>query len=414
MKKSYFVKKHISESYSNAFRNFAESVGKIFKVLFAKKTILIVTDKKIRSVNLGLLSQVALLSVSIWVGNLFLQSVQHNRLVGEKAEEISRLEKANEYFEEEVEVLNEKLEKISEYFSSINGFNQNVSGKEFEFRKPKNVDEEDLSRKDKRTFNQIRKASEQMFFVQSIAEDRIKKIEEVIAFTGLNIKKMPVHALRKAISDENEQTKELSETVSKYAQGGPSEENTYENLEIDSIVNKSASNEDLERNLDKENFASEIDYLIALEKIAQVMPLGKPMKNYFISSGFGARSDPFHKGSAMHMGLDFVGVTNEKIISPSQGKVILAGKFSNYGNAVVIDHGFGLTTRYGHLSAVKVKEGQIVKKGEVIALQGSTGRSTGAHLHYEVRYKNTPLNPKRFLEAGNLLFKDKNSRHVSS
>jgi murein DD-endopeptidase MepM/ murein hydrolase activator NlpD len=127
------------------------------------------------------------------------------------------------------------------------------------------------------------------------------------------------------------------------------------------------------------------------------------------------RSDPITNRKTLHHGLDFVGLENEKIYSPSSGKVILAGKFSEYGNAIVIDHGFGITTRYGHLSSIKVKEGQIVKKGENIALQGNTGRSTGDHLHYEVRYKNIPLNPKKFLEAGQILFNNQqNIRHVNS
>ncbi len=412
MKKSYFIKKQVIEIVALSCKALARFCKFLFKVLFAKRTILIVTDKKIRSVNIGLFSQALAFIALIFLAHLFSQSIQYNKLVSEKSEELSHLEEMNGYFKEEIEVLNEKLEKVSEYLSSVNGMNRNVSGEEFRFRRPKDAKEEDLSREDKRTMNELKKASEQMFFVHSMAKDRIKKIEEVISYAGLNIKKMPVGNLKKAISS-NQKSEKMSDSI-KYAQGGPSEDDVIENAEIDALVDKAASKEDLERNLEKENFANEIDYLISLEKIARVMPLGKPMKNYFISSGFGARSDPFHRGAAMHMGLDFVGVTNEKIISPSQGKIILAGRFSNYGNAVVIDHGFGLTTRYGHLSEVKVREGQIVKKGEVIALQGSTGRSTGAHLHYEVRYKNTPLNPKKFLEAGALLFKDKNPKYVSS
>ena len=88
--------------------------------------------------------------------------------------------------------------------------------------------------------------------------------------------------------------------------------------------------------------------------------------------------------------------------------MILAKRFGHYGKTIIIDHGFGIRTRYGHLASIKVKEGQIVKKGQVIATQGSTGRSTGQHLHYEVRYKGTPLNPKNFIEAGDFLIKDNN------
>jgi murein DD-endopeptidase MepM/ murein hydrolase activator NlpD len=151
-----------------------------------------------------------------------------------------------------------------------------------------------------------------------------------------------------------------------------------------------------------------------LEKLTKALPLSQPMKNYYISSGFGHRIDPITNRHTPHRGLDFVGSKREKIISPSAGKVILARWFSDYGNAIVIDHGYGVTTRYGHLSKIKVAEGERIKQGKIIGLQGSTGRSTGDHLHYEVRYRNTPLNPKKFLEAGEILITNDNAiKHVN-
>ena len=128
------------------------------------------------------------------------------------------------------------------------------------------------------------------------------------------------------------------------------------------------------------------------------------MKNYYVSSIFGKRVDPIKRVFAKHNGMDFAGKSGEKIISPSAGRVIFAGKFSSYGNTLIIDHGYGLTTRYGHLSRINVGVGDDVKKEQVIATQGTTGRSTGPHLHYEVRYNNVPLNPKKFLQAGQEIF----------
>ena len=169
----------------------------------------------------------------------------------------------------------------------------------------------------------------------------------------------------------------------------------------------------IERQIEQAKFNSEIEYLMVLEKLTKALPLGQPMKNYYISSGFGTRVDPITHRHTPHRGLDFVGVSREKVISPSPGKVILARWFSDYGNAVVIDHGYGVTTRYGHLSKIKVSEGEKIKMGRVLGLQGSTGRSTGSHLHYEVRYRNVPLNPKRFLEAGEILINNENDiKHV--
>jgi len=324
-----------------------------------------------------------------------MQSLQYDKLIGEKTAEIDKLKSVNSYFSAEFEDINEKLKKVNEYLISVTGGSHNVSAQEHEFKEPKNFKEEDLSRHDKHTYRQVKGAEMQLAMVESVAKARIKKIENAISLTGLNIKPTAPKALRKkAISHE---------MANNFAKGGPIEDET----EIDKALaaqKLSSKDDSLERHMDKLVFNSEIDYLMVLEKLALVMPLSRPMQNHFISSGFGKRVDPITGRMAMHKGLDFVGVARAKIISPSQGRVILAGRFSDYGNAVVIDHGFGITTRYGHLSAVKVKPGQIVKKGEVIALQGSTGRSTGAHLHYEVRYRNTPLNPRKFIDAGEALF----------
>ena len=331
--------------------------------------------------------------------------MRYDEVIKEKTNEISKLKSANNYFEDEFEEVNEKLKKINEYLTSITGNTQSVKGEESQFKKPKNFKEEDLSRRDKHTLNQIKNVESQLSNIQSITQTRIKRIENAMAVTGLNIKKIPPKALQKKSGD----VKEISLNGKKGIidkQGGPLDSDSHS---MDSMIVSNASEESLEEHLENIKFSSELDYLMMLEKIANVMPFAKPMKNYYISSGFGTRADPITGRMALHHGLDFVGVNNEKIISPSKGKVILAGKYSGYGNAIVIDHGFGVTTRYGHLSAVKVVEGQMVKQGDIIALQGSTGRSTGAHLHYEVRYRNIPLNPRRFLEAGEFLFNDDKS-----
>lgn len=412
MKKGYFFKKKIS-AISKAFGLFLVKASiRAYKFVFTKRTVLFVTNQKIRSVTLGPVSQACLLLFVAWVGNLFIQSLHYNEILSAKSDEISTLKSVNSYFEDEFENVNDKLKKINEYLVSISGGNHVVKAVEPEFKQPKNFKEEDLSRRDKHTLNQIKNADSQLVSIRSIAKARIKKIESAIAVTGLNIKKMPPKELQKKYSSN---VKEISLNNKKdltNRQGGPLNEDSS----LDSaLANTSLSEEDtLERQLEKVKFTSEIDYLMVLEKLAVVMPLSKPMKNYYISSGFGYRTDPFTGRMTGHHGLDFVGATKEKIISPSNGKVILAGKFSDYGNAVVIDHGFGITTRYGHLSEVKVKAGQIVKQGDLIALQGSTGRSTGPHLHYEVRYRNIPLNPRKFLEAGDTLFNDeKNQKYAN-
>ena len=129
-------------------------------------------------------------------------------------------------------------------------------------------------------------------------------------------------------------------------------------------------------------------------------PLGVAMR---ISSGFGNRTDPFTRGKAFHAGLDFPAPTGTTVLSAGYGKVTFVGQKSGYGNLVEITHGAGLVTRYGHLSAFLVKEGQTVNTGSPIAKVGSTGRSTGPHLHFEVRKKDDAVDPSRYLAAGKRL-----------
>ena len=131
------------------------------------------------------------------------------------------------------------------------------------------------------------------------------------------------------------------------------------------------------------------------------IPSDKPVKtNVEFTSGFGVRSDPFEHGAAMHPGIDLAGSYGTPIYATADGTVLRAGWNSGgYGNLVEIDHGRGITTRYGHMSAILVAAGQHVTRGEQIGRMGSTGRSTGNHLHYEVRIDNRPVNPIPFMKS---------------
>lgn len=151
-----------------------------------------------------------------------------------------------------------------------------------------------------------------------------------------------------------------------------------------------------------------LDKLAVLRQIMKNLPLGKPIINAQQHSGFGHRIDPINGRMAFHAGLDLTGPkgTRTKIKAPSDGTVVSAGRNGAYGNAVDIDHGYGIVTRYGHMSSVSVKKGQVLKKGDLVGYEGSTGRSTGPHLHYEVRYHNRPMNPLKFIEAGNYVQQD--------
>jgi murein DD-endopeptidase MepM/ murein hydrolase activator NlpD len=130
------------------------------------------------------------------------------------------------------------------------------------------------------------------------------------------------------------------------------------------------------------------------------MPFANPAPTHEITSPFGNRTDPLLGRLALHPGIDFRAATGAPIKSAGAGKVLVASEVNGYGNMVEIDHGQGVTTRYGHMSRLNVKPGQLVTEGQVIGFAGSTGRSTGPHLHYEIRRNGTPINPMGFLVSG--------------
>ncbi len=133
----------------------------------------------------------------------------------------------------------------------------------------------------------------------------------------------------------------------------------------------------------------------------KAMPTMMPVSAPFNASGFGYRIDPFTGQQAMHEGIDFITDTGTAVVAAAGGVVQFAGFHPQYGNMIDIDHGNDLVTRYAHLSKVLVKEGEVLQRGRRIADSGNTGRSTGPHLHFEVRFRGAPQNPAKFLLAAN-------------
>lgn len=137
-----------------------------------------------------------------------------------------------------------------------------------------------------------------------------------------------------------------------------------------------------------------------LSRTLALIPLRRPVSGTETSSGFGVRLDPFFRSPALHSGLDFRAAAGEPVRATAAGKVVTAGWSGGYGRMVEIDHGNGLSTRYGHLSSILVDEDQMIKPGQVVGRVGSTGRSTGPHLHYETRIDGEAVDPTKFLRAG--------------
>ncbi|MCF6435938.1 M23 family metallopeptidase [Pseudoalteromonas sp. MMG022] len=170
------------------------------------------------------------------------------------------------------------------------------------------------------------------------------------------------------------------------AQGGP-----YHQLELEQLPDE---------------YLSTIDNLVVLNNLEQVlntlpdsMPVAKD--NYYISSQFGFRKDPITGKRAYHKGVDLAGWHKTEIVAPASGVVLRAGKNGGYGKFIEIQHEHGLVSRFGHLHTIKVKKGQQISKSEVIALMGSTGRSTSTHLHYEVLQNGKHINPIKLTKVIN-------------
>ena len=197
--------------------------------------------------------------------------------------------------------------------------------------------------------------------------------------------------LRAALNDAGLSPDKLSAPGKASATGGP-----FVPLKVD--ANASA-------------FEREVAHLqgaiLAVDKLRRIMPfvpLRQPLPGQLeVTSGFGVRADPFFGRTALHSGMDFREDYGSPIRATAAGRIVSAGISGGYGNMVEIDHGNGLSTRYGHMSAIVVEEGQVVQAGDIVGKLGSTGRSTGPHLHYEVRVDGEAVDPARFLKAGGRL-----------
>jgi murein DD-endopeptidase MepM/ murein hydrolase activator NlpD len=151
---------------------------------------------------------------------------------------------------------------------------------------------------------------------------------------------------------------------------------------------------------------SHMDRWEALQLVLASLPLAPPLDQYSLSSRYGKRKDPLNGRVAAHHGLDLSAPVHSPVYATAPGKVAYAGWRGRYGRLVEIDHGYGVTTRYAHLRSITVKPGEIVEHRQKIGTLGSSGRSTGPHVHYEVRVDGRPHDPMNFLQAGKNVFKN--------
>ena len=201
------------------------------------------------------------------------------------------------------------------------------------------------------------------------------------------------------IDELREQLKKINSNISKLGLSESqliAQANNYSNQLIGGVyvpvkISKNA-------NTKYQKIAQDIEKWHGLNRLTKILPIGAPVENKVITSPFGTRQDPFTKTTKQHTGIDFAGKIGTELYAVAPGRVISAGDRTGYGTTVEIDHGLGFTTLYAHLSKVMVSRGDWVRPGTVVGLGGSSGRSTGPHLHYEIRYKGNPFNPTNFVK----------------
>lgn len=189
--------------------------------------------------------------------------------------------------------------------------------------------------------------------------------------------------------------------------GGSSEANEY-NLPIKDVAYDDFIQRLQQISLDIETRSKQLslleNLLIAEQLNRATTPSGKPAEKGWLSSYYGQRIDPFTKRKRMHKGVDIAGKSGSNIIATADGIVTTVEKQNGYGKVIEIDHGYGLSTRYGHNKIISVEVGDKVKQGQVIAKMGSTGRSTGPHVHYEILLNGRQINPQKYLSTAHKNF----------
>ena len=234
----------------------------------------------------------------------------------------------------------------------------------------------------------IREQNSKMLESASVIADADNKIVEIVS----KMASENISELREHIKRINSSIIKLGLNESKLIE----QANKYSNQ----IIGKSYNSLNLDKSTDSryKKIAQQLEQWHGLKRLTKILPLGAPVAKKTVTSPFGNRKDPFTGKTKHHKGIDFAGKIGTELYAVAPGRVISAGERSGYGTTVEVDHGLGFTTLYAHLSKVIVSRGDWVRPGTVIGLGGSSGRSTGPHLHYEIRYKGTPFNPTNFVK----------------
>ncbi len=285
-------------------------------------------------------------------------------------------------YQQQASVVEEKVKQITTQVNWINTekLAEKANLNEISLQRDIAISERDELRRQlvelQETVEDIKKAETEILDrVAAIAEKEIGKIKSAVAAVNVPLKKRGLYY------------NALANDKRKHGAGDPYIPENNKFLQQKDVSDKVS------------RIFENVDDLEYYREVMQYVPLGKPVWSLWVSSPYGRRSDPFKKTKAYHKGVDLAGRTGNKIKVMASGKVIRAEAASGYGNLVVVDHGNGFKTKYAHMHKIYVKKGDYVELGDAVGEVGSTGRSTGPHLHYEILYRDKDVDPMPFMKA---------------
>lgn len=376
----------------------------VFGNLLCKRSIIVISDHKTQHVPFAASTQALLAVTTIgfvaWAAFSSGSYMAAQKVIDEKEQKLATFAHENERVGAEFTLLKQDLMRLAD---SAKGSKTTEAVKEIaeQYADKPSTSIDDTGSKYDVVFNRIQFLENKVKDLQTTHDTmisdirattggKIKELEKVLARTGVDSQGLQRTVEAKRIQEEQRREKygrtEGTGAALPGGQGGP-----FLPAPTNSVLKEKET--ELYFNLRK---------LTTLNDVVGALPLASPMKldNYRQSSGFGTRVDPFRGVFGFHAGVDLAGAKGAAVVATNDGRIDFAGWKTAYGNVIDVKHELGFTTRYGHLSKIIVRPGQFVKKGQTIGLQGSTGRSTGEHVHYEVRYNDKPINPNNFLKAG--------------
>ncbi|MCT4552614.1 MAG: peptidoglycan DD-metalloendopeptidase family protein [Alphaproteobacteria bacterium] len=313
----------------------------------------------------------------------------------EKTEQLSEKEKAQ--LEKELYLIDVNQQYLSEKLENF--FENEVSNEEeiiqtSKYKLDKAIVQRNIAWKERK---EIKKKNEEiiekMYQFQDVQSELLERLEFITDTETQDVEKM-LNKIDRTLGElgiKNRKTLGKKAKEANEGKGGlyyPVNDIEIDNSEENKMIN---------------NLSKKIKSVEDLQTVIKELPLGPPLKRMSISSKFGVRNDPFNEvKKGMHKGIDYRGKIGDPIYSTGSGKVLKARDRHGYGLSVEIDYGLGFVGIFAHLNKINVKEGDFVEVGDVIGELGNTGRSTGPHLHYELKYKNRAFNPYRFTKAKTL------------